>query len=149
MSSVTVTTDVDRSAEDVFAFATDPTRFHEWQGGVVDGRMATSGTPAVGDRCLTSRRIGGAVRSSTSQVTHVDAPRSWGVHGIDGPIRAIVDVTVEPLEASRSRLTIAVDFEGHGIGKLLVPLVVRRQAVKEMPANLAALKARLEAADST
>jgi hypothetical protein len=55
-----------------------------------------------------------------------------------------VDVTVEPLTDSRSRLTIAVDFEGHGIGKVLVPLVVRREARKEMPANLAALKQRLE-----
>ena len=43
-----------------------------------------------------------------------------------------------------SRLTIAVDFEGHSIGKLLVPLVVRRQAAKEMPANLQRLKERLE-----
>jgi len=40
-------------------------------------------------------------------------------------------------------LTVAVDFEGHGIGKVLVPLV-RREARKEMPANLAALKQRLE-----
>ena len=149
MAPVTVRTDVNRAAADVFAYATDPTRFHDWQSGVVDGHMATPGTPKVGDRCLTSRRIGGAVRPSTSKVTHIEPPHRWGVHGIDGPIRAIVDVTVEPLEASRSRLTIAVDFEGHGIGKLLVPLVVRRQAVKEMPANVAALKARLEAADST
>jgi hypothetical protein len=37
-----------------------------------------------------------------------------------------------------------VDFTGHGIGKLLVPLVVRREARKEMPANLARLKDRLE-----
>ncbi len=66
------------------------------------------------------------------------------MRGIDGPIRAIVDLTVEPLTAHRSRLSIAVDYEGHGIGKLLVPLVVRREARTEMPANLAALKQRLE-----
>jgi hypothetical protein len=66
------------------------------------------------------------------------------VRGIDGPIRAAVDVTVEPLGADRSRVSIAVDFAGHGIGKLLVPLVARRQARKEMPANLARLKERLE-----
>jgi hypothetical protein len=66
------------------------------------------------------------------------------LRGVDGPIRAIVDVTVDSLTARRSRLTIAVDFEGHGIGKLLVPLVVRREARKEMPANLATLKQRLE-----
>jgi uncharacterized protein YndB with AHSA1/START domain len=33
----------------------------------------------------------------------------------------------------------------HGIGKLLVPLIVRRQAQKEMPANVEALKRRVEA----
>jgi hypothetical protein len=146
MTPVTVSTDVGRSAADVFAYATDPTRFHEWQSGVVDGHMANSGVPKVGDRCLTSRRIGGAVRPSTSEVTHIDPPHRWGVHGIDGPIRAIVAVTVEPGEDARSRLTITVDFEGHGIGKVLVPLVVRRQAAKEMPANLQALKQRLESA---
>jgi hypothetical protein len=46
---------------------------------------------------------------------------------------------------SRSRLAISVDFTGHGIGKVLVPLMVRRQARKEMPANMAALKHRMEA----
>jgi hypothetical protein len=113
-------------------------------GGVVDGHMARPGVPAVGALCLTTRRIGGANRASTSKVAHVNAPATWGVRGVDGSIRAIVDVTVEPLTAHRSRLTIAVDFEGHGIGKLLVPLVVRREARKEMAANLATLKQRLE-----
>jgi len=36
------------------------------------------------------------------------------------------------LTADRSRLTIAVDFEGHGIGELLVPLFIRREARKEI-----------------
>ena len=67
------------------------------------------------------------------------------MRGIDGPIRATVDVTVEPLTETSSRLTIAVGFDGHGIGKLLVPLIVRRQAQKEMPANVEALKRRVEA----
>jgi hypothetical protein len=66
------------------------------------------------------------------------------VRGVDGPIRAIVDLTVEPPTHSRSRLTIAVDLEGHGIGKVLVPLIVRREARAEMPTNLAALKDRME-----
>ena len=144
MAPVVASAEVARPAADVFAYATDPTRFREWQAGVVDGRLEGSGPPQVGARCLTTRRIGGANRSATSEVIHVDPPRTWGVRGVDGPIRAAVDVTVEPLSGSSSRLTITVDFEGHGIGKVLVPLVVRRQAVQEMPANLAALKRRLE-----
>ena len=144
MTAILASVEVDRPAAEVFAYATDPTRFSEWQKGVVDGHMDRPWTPAVGARCLTTRRIGGANRPSTSELTHFDPPRTWAVRGIDGPIRAAVDVTVEPVNDARSRLTIAVDFGGHGIGKVLVPLVVRREARKEMPANLAALKRRLE-----
>lgn len=150
MAPITTSTDIDCPAMEVFAYATDPTRFSEWQKGVVDGHMdqVQAGTPQVGAQCSTTRRIGGANRPATSQLTHIDPPRTWGVHGIDGPIRATVDLTVEPLTETRSRLTIAVDFEGHGIGKILVPLLVRREAQKEMPANLAMLKKCLEAATS-
>jgi uncharacterized protein YndB with AHSA1/START domain len=136
--------DVNRPPEDVFGYATDPTHFHEWQTGVIDGRLEQPGNPTVGSRCFTTRRIGGANRASTSEISHLNPPKTWGVRGVDGPIRAIVDLTVEPLTAERSRLTISVDFTGHGLGKMLVPLVVRRQAAKEMPANLSALKLRLE-----
>jgi hypothetical protein len=145
MPPVIATTEVDRAAADVFAYATDPARFHEWQAGVTEGHLDQPGPPEVGARCLTTRRIGGASRTVTSEVTHVDPPRTWGVRGIDGPIRAAVDLTVEPLTDSTSRLTIAVGFEGHGIGKILVPLLVRRQALKEMPANIATLKRCIEA----
>ena len=98
----------------------------------------------MGATCVTTRRIGGADRPSTSEVVHIDPPRTWGVRGTDGPIRAAVDVLVEPLGDARSRVTISVDFTGHGIGKILVPLMVRREARREMPANMAALKQRIE-----
>jgi uncharacterized protein YndB with AHSA1/START domain len=139
MSPIIATVDVDRSAAEVFAYATDPTRFPEWQLGVVDGHLDQGGT-----KCVTTRRIGGAARPVTSELTHVDPPRTWGVRGIDGPIRATVDLTVAPLAEARARLTITVDFAGHGIGKVLVPLLVRRQAQKEMPTNVANLKRQLE-----
>jgi hypothetical protein len=106
--------------------------------------MEADGAPTVGTHCHTTRRIGRANRPSVSEVTHIDPPKSWGVRGIDGPIRAIVNLTVEPLTLDTSQLTISVDFTGHGIGKILVPLIVRREATKEMPTNLAALKQRLE-----
>lgn len=148
MAGIVVAVEVDRPASDVVAYATDPTRFHEWQKGVVDGHMDEPGLPSVGALCRTTRRIGRADRSSTSRVSHIDAPRTWGVRGIDGSIRALVDVTVDELGPTRSRLTIVVDFEGHGIGRLLVPLLVRREAEKDMPANVAALKNRMEAAEA-
>jgi uncharacterized protein YndB with AHSA1/START domain len=133
--------------EEVFSYVTDPSRFPEWQAGVVSGSMEGGDTPSVGSKCTTTRRIGGAERASTSEVTEISPPSRWAVRGVDGPIRALVDVTVEPLsESARSRVTIEVDFKGHGIGRLLVPLVVRRQAANEMPKNLQTLKERLESA---
>jgi Polyketide cyclase / dehydrase and lipid transport len=145
MAPTIATAVVDRPAAAVYAYATDPARFREWQQGLIEGHLDPPGPAQVGTKCVTTRRIGGASRAVTSEVTHMDPPRTWGVQGIDGPIRATVDVTVEPLTETSSQLTIAVDFDGHGIGRLLVPLVVRRQAQKEMPANVEALKRRVEA----
>jgi uncharacterized protein YndB with AHSA1/START domain len=145
MAPLSTSADVARPPEEVFAYATDPARFAEWQHNVIGGRMDGHGPHGVGDRCLTVRRIGFAERPVTSEITHIDPPRTWGVRGIDGPIRAIVSVTVSPLaDGRRSRVTIDLDFNGHGIGRLLVPLVVRRSAREEMPANMQRLKQRLE-----
>ncbi len=145
----TAITEVQRRPDEVFAYVTDPSRFAEWQNGVETAHSDGGGTVAVGDRCVMTRRIGLTHRVVTSEVTHVEPPRTWGVRGIDGPIRAIVDVTVEGLDAGRrSRVSIDIEFEGHGLGKLIVPLVVRPQAAKEMSANLKRLKQRLEDSES-
>jgi hypothetical protein len=117
----------------------------EWQQGCVGGHLDQP-TMQVGSRCTTVRRIGGGERAVTTEITECEPPRRWADRGIDGPIRAMVGVTVEPLAGgTESRVTIEVDFTGHGIGRVLVPLVVRRQAAREMPGNMARLKQRLEA----
>src|SRR2546430_16671693 len=65
MAPTIASTVVDRPAADVFAYATDPARFHEWQQGVIDGHLDRPGPPQVGTKCLTTRRIGGARRGAT------------------------------------------------------------------------------------
>src|SRR6184192_4041412 len=116
MPPIVTSAEIGRPAAEVFACATDPARFSEWQKGVVDGHMDGPGNgsqaPAVGARCVTTRRIGGADRPATSELVHIDPPRTWGVRGLDGPIRAAVDVVVQPVTDARSRLTISVDFSG-------------------------------------
>src|SRR5579859_3379781 len=148
MPPIVTTAEIGRPADRVFACATDPALFPRWQKGVTDGHMegpaGGTGVPEVGAKCVTTRRIGGAGRAAVSEIAHIDPPRTWGVRGTDGPIRATVDVLVEPVTDSRSRLTISVDFTGHGVGKVLVPLMVRREARKEMPGNIAALKRLIE-----
>lgn len=144
MTTIVETIEVARSQADVFEYATDPSRFSEWQAGVMGGHMDADGPASVGTKCITSRKIGRRQRQVTAEVTTMDPPRAWAVRGLDGPIRAEVDLTVDSLGDAQSRLTIAVAFEGHGIGKALVPLVVVREARKEMPVNLQRLRAILE-----
>jgi uncharacterized protein YndB with AHSA1/START domain len=116
LAPITSSMDVARSAEEVFAYVTDPSTMPEWQQGVVSGHMDAPMT-RIGSRCTTVRRIGGRERDVTTEITEYDPPHRWADRGTDGPIRAIVAVTVEPLaDRSRSRLTIELGFTGHGIG---------------------------------
>jgi len=136
--------EIARTPDEVFAYVTDPSRFAEWQKDVVSVRIAGDRVPSLGSRFTTTRRIGRAERTMTQQITEISPPRSWAVHGVDGPIRPHVSITVEPLNnGARSRVTIALDFEGHGIGKPLLPLV-RRQAQQGAPMSYQNLKERLE-----
>ncbi|MGH9045130.1 MAG: SRPBCC family protein [Acidimicrobiales bacterium] len=144
MAPIVASTEVARPADEAFAYVIDPATMSEWQEGVVRGHLDGAATH-VGSRCTTVRKIGGRERQVVTEITEFDPPRRWADRGISGPIRAIVVVTVEPLaDGGRSRVTIEVDFTGHGIGRLLVPLVVRRQAANEMPENMKRLKQRLE-----
>ncbi|MFZ0384696.1 MAG: SRPBCC family protein [Solirubrobacteraceae bacterium] len=144
MAPIITTVEIDRPPEVVFEYVIDPRTFPVWQPAVVDGALDRE--VCVGAICTTTRKIGGGAREIRSRITEYDPPHRWADHGIDGPIRGVVSVDVEPLdEGARSQVTIIVDFEGHGIGKVLVPLVVRRQAATEMPSNMSRLKAALEA----
>jgi uncharacterized protein YndB with AHSA1/START domain len=144
VAPIVTSIDIARPPEEVFSYVTDPTRLAEWQEGVVSTRTEESGPPGAGSRVTQTRRVGRGERTMTSEITDISSPTSWAVRGVDGPVRGMVKGTVQPLDGERSRVTIELDFEGHGIGKLLVPLVVRRQARNEMPTNMRNLKDRLE-----
>jgi uncharacterized protein YndB with AHSA1/START domain len=136
--------EISRRPEDVFSYVTDPSRLPEWQESVVSVRR-DSAAITVGSKAVVTRRVGRREQAMTAELVELNPPRSWAVRGIDGPVRGNVKGTIEPLDdGARSRVTIELDFEGHGIGKLLVPLVVRRQAQKEVPRNQLKLKERLE-----
>ena len=80
MPPIVTTAEIERPAADVFAYATDPARFKQWQKGVVDGHMdgpiGDTQVPPVGTKCVTTRRIGGASRPVNSELVHIDPPRT-------------------------------------------------------------------------
>jgi uncharacterized protein YndB with AHSA1/START domain len=145
MAPIVSSVEIARRPEDVFSYMTDPARLPEWQESLVSARAEDGGPPAVGSKVMQTRRVGRGERTVTMEVTEISPPRSWASRGIDGPVRPIVRGTIDPLDdGERSRVTMELDFEGHGIGKLLVPLLVRREAKAELPRNAQHLKERLE-----
>jgi uncharacterized protein YndB with AHSA1/START domain len=144
MTMIAESLEISRRPEDVFSYATDFSHFPEWQSGVVSVREERHTPPAIGSRAVVTRRAGPRTLARTEEITELHPPRTWAVRGVGGPLTAIARGTIEPLdEGARARVTIALEFEGHGIGRLLVPLV-RRQARTQLPANGQRLKEILE-----
>ena len=141
MAAVAESIEISRRPEDVFSCATDFSYFPHWQRRVVSARRDGDGPLAVGSRAAVTRRVGPRQLLTTEEITELDPPRTWQVRGT-GPIPVVATATgtIEPLGGGqRSLVTIALEFDGHGIGKLLAPLI-RHQARKQLPKDQQRLK---------
>jgi uncharacterized protein YndB with AHSA1/START domain len=76
MAPITTSTEIERSADEVFAYVTDPSTMPKWQQGAVSGHMDAA-TTRVGSKCVTVRRIGGREREVTTEITEYDPPHRW------------------------------------------------------------------------
>jgi uncharacterized protein YndB with AHSA1/START domain len=145
MSAIVGSAQIARSPEDVFAYATDFSHFPEWQGSVTSVRPEGDAPLAVGSRAVITRRVGPRDLTAPEEVSELNPPRSWSVRAVAGPVTATAKGAIEPLgDPAASQVTISLEFEGHGIGRLLVPLVIRPQARRQLPINLQKLKEILE-----
>jgi uncharacterized protein YndB with AHSA1/START domain len=145
MTAIVESVEIARTPAEVYAYVTDPTHLPEWQESVVSAERVGGEPRGAGSTVKVVRRIGRVERTMTAELAAINPPSSWEVRGLDGPVRGMVKGTVAPLDdGRRSRVTIELDFESHGIGKLLVPLVVQRQARRELPRNAQHLKERLK-----
>jgi uncharacterized membrane protein len=145
MAPISESIEIDRRPEEVFAYLDDVKRHGEWQSQIVDVQRQDDGPLRVGSRVKETRRVPGGDRSMTYEVTEHRPPRQSSFRVLDGPIRAEGTISIEPIgDGSRSRLTIAIDFHGHGLGgKVLLP-VAKGQARKQIPKDQAKLKELLE-----
>jgi uncharacterized protein YndB with AHSA1/START domain len=145
MKSIAATVDISLRPEDVFWYVTDASRFPEWQGNVVSAHWEGNAPVRVGSLAAVTRRVGPQTMPTTEEITELSPPKSWTVRGVGGPVAAIAKGTIESLDdGTRSRVTIAFEFEAHGIGKLLLPLVVRPQVRRRLPKHVEKLKEVLE-----
>ena len=134
MPAIVESIDISRPPEEVFS--TRPTLRTSPSGREASCPRARRAMPfTVGSEAVVTPARSALASCWTEEIADLNPPRSWAVRGVGGPLTAIAKGTIEPLDGGeQSRVTIAIEFEGHGIGKILVPLV-SRQARKQLPRN--------------
>ncbi len=144
MAPIVESIEIATKPDEVFAYLDDLARHSEWQEQLVAVEVETEGPTRVGSRAVETRRVPGGPRRFTYEVIEHDPPRRVAWRVLDGSVRPHGTLTIEPVEnGSRSLVTIHLDFEGHGLGKVIAP-VARAGARKQLSKDYARLKQRLE-----
>jgi uncharacterized protein YndB with AHSA1/START domain len=145
MAAIRESIEISRPPGEVFSYATDFSQFSKWQQRVVSARQHGGEPLAVGSTAAVTRRVGPRQVATTEQITALDPPTTWQVRGSGSiPVTAIATGTITPLDTgSRSLVTIALEFQGRGIGKLLARLIAR-QSRRQLPKDQQLLKELLE-----
>jgi uncharacterized membrane protein len=148
MFVITSSVDINRPQTEVFDYLDQLDRHSEWQQALTSVRLAGDGPVGVGTRAIETRKVPGGEREMSYVLTAHEPPTTSSWKGLDGPVRPHGTVTVQALNEMSSRVTVSLDLEGHGLGKLLLPLV-KAQARKQIPADQARLKEILESRGGT
>jgi uncharacterized membrane protein len=141
---ITQTIEIARSPEDVFAYVDQLDRHGEWQSHIISSKLETEGPTRVGSKATDKRKVPGGTQDVTYEITEHDPPRRAAFKGLNGPVRPVGTITVEPAGEGRSRLTLELDLRGHGLVGQFVAILARSQARKQVPADQQRLKERLE-----
>lgn len=136
-----------RTPQEVFDYVSDAARLPEWQPSVHEAGAEPPGIRRVGMRGYEVRSVPGGRQRFRWHVTECVPGERWAVEGIDGPVRAHVDISLAPGRGDGTRVDHRIWFEGRGIGKL-IRVMAARGARTEVPASLELLKQRLELVDA-
>lgn len=139
---------IERSAEEVWAYAADILRHPEWMG-VTDARIVSGVATDVGTRGLERMKLGPrSVEVGIEVSESVRARRiAWRVSG-GSPLAGDVTLELEPLGPGRTRATWSGTIGLTGPWRLLEPLMAAEVRAGEA-AELRRLKDNLEAVPST
>jgi uncharacterized membrane protein len=144
MTPITGSIEISRPPQEVFDYVGDLSRHTEWQTGLVSVEVETDGPTKLGSRAKETRHVPGGNQTYEYEITQWDPPRVAAFEVKTGPVRPHGTIRFTSLDSgSRTRVEFEMEFVGHGLGKVLVPLAAR-DARKHVPGDLEKLKERVE-----
>ena len=145
MAPITASIEIDCPPEKVFDYLSQLDRHGEWQEAIKSVEVLTPAPTAVGSRARMVRGGPGGDQTLTYEMTEFDRPRSAAFRGLDGSVRPVGRWVLTPLNGgARTKYDFEFDVETHGMTGKMFARVARRGAEKEIPEDLARLKAKLE-----
>lgn len=144
MSPIVGSVEISRRPEDVFAYVLDPLRSPEWDTSIISAHRRDPSPLAVGAKTTVMHRMGPWKVPTIEELVELTPPRQFTNRGTSGPLAGVAKCTVEPVKGGqRSRLTITLELQTSGLGKLLLPFA-RARARRAIPSQLNKLKEILD-----
>lgn len=144
MAAAVESIEISRGPEEVFKFLFDPSYYSEWDSSIVSVRREDASPLTVGSKTTVLHRMGPVKVSTTEELVEFRPPWQFANRGVSGPLAGVSRCTIEPLSGGRrSRLTLSLEIEARGLGKLLLPLAHSRGR-KILPRQLQKIKEILE-----
>ncbi len=147
MTTLTLTRDIYCPIDEVFAYHTDLERSPQhWANVIACKRLAGPGAPQPGDRYTWRYRMYGVDFAGHATVREVEPGRRF-VWETEGGLRARIVSEYLPLSASRTRVSVHVDYDVPGglIGRAVDRLLVEARNVADGEKAMDRLVERLEA----
>ena len=144
MKALTVTVDVDRPANDIFAFVSDFENNPRWQSGMQSCRWTSPPPHGLGSTYdQVARFLGKQIVSSFEVVEH-EPGRRVKITSTAGPFPITETRVVAPIDTGRATVTAVVEGDASGFFRVAAPLL-RRLVQRSVRGDYARLKRMLEA----
>jgi len=135
--------DINRPADDVFAYVSDQSNSPLWQPGLLEVRRTTEGPIGVGTRHTFVRTFMGRRMEASNEYTRYEPNTVVAFEFTGGGMAGQGSYVVEQAGVGRTTLTSRVELRPSGLLRLAEPLM-RASLRRDMKATLGKLKSLLE-----
>ena len=144
---LSATREIERPANDVFAFFADASNNPRWQKGQVSCEWVTPPPVEVGSVYQQEARFLGRRVLTRFEVVEHDPDRVIAINSVESSFPIRVRRTVEPLSPSRSRVTTDINGEPGGFFRIVGP-ILRWLAQRSVDADYDRLKLLLDSRET-